>query len=302
MNQHESSIPSSRSPQVIGEFPCTQTQLRCWVLDQLQPGNPALNVAVRWEIRRTFKASTIEAAFRRIIQRHEILRTRFIERQGNPYQQVVDAVDFKLSVIDLRNMPADQREQRILSIGEETASAPFDLSRAGLFRVTLLMVENMRAFLLITAHQTCFDGWSIRVLGRELGEIASAMEAGRVPVLPELPLQYGDFAMWQQEYLSSYGFEAEKSFWKETLAGAPYFEVPSDHPRPAIKTVNGTIMSAVKSVEFGERLEAAARDHKVSLFAYGVAVVSAVLNRVTGSTDILFGTQIAGREQSDLDR
>ena len=301
MNQHESSIPSSRSPQVIGEFPCTQTQLRCWVLDQLQPGNPALNVAVRWEIRRTFKASTIEAAFRRIIQRHEILRTRFIERQGNPYQQVVDAVDFKLSVIDLRNMPADQREQRILSIGEETASAPFDLSRAGLFRVTLLMVENMRAFLLITAHQTCFDGWSIRVLGRELGEIASAMEAGRVPVLPELPLQYGDFAMWQQEYLSSYGFEAEKSFWKETLAGAPYFEVPSDHPRPAIKTVNGTIMSAVKSVEFGERLEAAARDHKVSLFAYGVAVVSAVLNRVTGSTDILFGTQIAGREQSDLE-
>ena len=301
MNQHESSVSSERSPQVIGEFPCTQTQLRCWVLDQLQPGNPALNVAVRWEIRGNFKASTIEAAFRRIILRHEILRTRFIERHGNPYQQVVDTVDFKLSVIDLRNMPADQREQRILSIGEETASAPFDLSRAGLFRVSLLMVENMRAFLLITAHQTCFDGWSIRVLGRELGEIASAMEAGRVPTLPDLALQYGDFAMWQQEYLSSYGFEAEKSFWKETLAGAPYFEVPSDHPRPVIKTVNGTIMSAVKSEEFGKRIEAAARDHKVSLFAYGVAVVSAVLNRVTGSKDILFGTQIAGREQSDLE-
>ena len=301
MNQNESPVISASSPRIIGEFPCTQTQLRCWVLDQLQPGNPALNVAVRWEIRGNFKAATIEAAFRRIIQRHEILRTRFIERQGSPCQQVFDAVDFKLSVIDLRNVPADQREQRILSIGEETASAPFDLSRAGLLRVTLLMVENMRAYLLITAHQTCFDGWSIRVLGRELGEIASAMEAGRVPALPELPLQYGDFAMWQQEYLSSYGFEAEKSFWKETLTGAPYFEVPSDHPRPAIKTVNGTIMSAVKSVEFGERMEAAARDHKVSLFAYGVAVVSAVLNRVTGSQDILFGTQIAGREQSDLE-
>lgn len=301
MNQNESPVSSASSPQIIGEFPCTQTQLRCWVLDQLQPGNPALNVAVRWEIRGNFKASTIEAAFRRIIQRHEILRTRFIERQGSPNQQVLDSVDFKLSVIDLRNMPADQREQRILSIGEETASARFDLSRAGLFRVTLLMVENMRAFLLITAHQTCFDGWSIRVLGRELGEIASAIEAGRIPALPQLPLQYGDFAMWQQEYLSSYGFEAEKSFWKETLTGAPYFEVPSDHPRPVIKTVNGTIMSAVKSIEFGERIEAAARAHKVSLFAYGVAVVSAVLNRVTGSEDILFGTQIAGREHSDLE-
>eukprot|EP01032_Pedospumella_encystans_P003596 gene3596-4258_t len=131
--------------------------------------------------------------------------------------------------------------------------------------------------------------------------MASAIEAGRAPVLPGLPLQYGDFALWQQEYLSSYGFEAERSFWKETLSGAPYFEVPSDHPRPAVKTTNGNIISAAKPVEFGERIEAAARDHKVSLYAYGVAVVSAVLHRVTGAEDILFGTQIAGREQSDLE-
>lgn len=286
---------------VIGEFPCTQTQLRCWVLDQLQPGNPALNVAVRWEIQGSFKASTIEAAFRKIIERHEILRTRFVDRRGRPCQQVLETVDFKMAVIDLRNMSADQREQRILSIGEETASAPFDLTRGGLFRVTLMMVENNRAFILITAHQTCFDGWSIRVLGRELGEIASAMDAGRAPNLPELPLQYGDYALWQQEYLASYGFETEKAFWKEKLADAPYFEVPSDHPRSQIKSTNGNIISAVKPLEFAERIETAARDHKVSLYAYGVAVVSAALHRFTGTEDILFGTQIAGREQSDLE-
>ena len=302
MNQIENTTAfAATDAKVIGEFPCTQTQLRCWVLDQLQPGNPALNVAVRWEIRGAFKTATIEAAFRKIIQRHEILRTRFIERRGRPYQQVLDAVDFKMSVIDLRNMPADQREQRILSIGEETASAPFDLGKGGLFRVALLMVENNRAFILITAHQTCFDGWSIRVLGRELGEIASAIDAGRVPDLPELPLQYGDFALWQQEYLSSYGFEAEKTFWKEKLVGAPYFELVSDHPRSLVKSTNGNILSAVKGLEFGERIEKAARDHKVSLYAYGVAVVSAALHRFTGAEDILFGTQIAGREQSDLE-
>lgn len=302
MNQIENTAGfTGADAKVIGEFPCTQTQLRCWVLDQLQPGNPALNVAVRWEIRGAFKTATIEAAFRKIIQRHEILRTRFIDRRGSPYQQVLDAVDFKMSVIDLRNMPVDQREQRILSIGEETASAPFDLGKGGLFRVALLMVENNRAFILITAHQTCFDGWSIRVLGRELGEIASAIEAGRTPDLPELPLQYGDFAMWQQEYLSSYGFEAEKTFWKEKLVGAPYFELASDYPRSQVKSTNGNIMSAVKTGEFGERIEKAARDHKVSLYAYGVAVVSAALHRFTGAEDILFGTQIAGREQSDLE-
>lgn len=286
---------------IVGEFPCTQTQLRCWVLDQLNPGNPALNVAVRWEIRGVFKASMIEAALRRIIQRHEILRTRFVERDGSPYQEVVESIDFRLSVIDLRNMPAEQREQRILSIGEETASAPFDLSQPGLIRVSLLIVENERAFLLITAHQSCFDGWSIRVLGREVGEIAAAIDAGRAPDLPELPLQYGDFALWQKAYLDSYGFETEKTFWREQLVGAPYFEVPSDHPRRAQKTNNGNIMSVAKPLEFGERIENAARANRVSLYSYGAAVMSAMLHRFTGVADVLFGTQIAGRDHSDLE-
>ena len=302
MNQMGSITPSpDATTAIVGEFPCTQTQLRCWVLDQLNPGNPALNVAVRWEIRGVFKASTIEAALRRIIQRHEILRTRFVERDGSPYQQVVESTDFRLSVIDLRNMPAEQREQRILSIGEETASAPFDLSQPGLIRVSLLIVENERAFILITAHQSCFDGWSIRVLGREVGEIAAAIDAGRAPDLPELPLQYGDFALWQKAYLDSYGFEAEKTFWREQLVGAPYFEVPSDHPRKKQKTNNGNIMSVAKPLEFGERIENAARANRVSLYSYGAAVMSAMLHRFTGATDVLFGTQIAGRDHSDLE-
>lgn len=302
MSQMENTtVASGSEPGLIAEFPCTQTQLRCWVLDQLKPGNPALNVAVRWEIRGNFKASTIEAALRRIIQRHEVLRTRFVERAGRPYQQVVEAVDFRMSVIDLRNMPAAQREQRILSIGEETASAPFDLGKPCLFRVTLLMVENDRAFILITAHQSCFDGWSIRVLGREVGEIAAAIDAGRQPVLPDLPLQYGDFALWQDEYLGSYGFETEKTFWKEQLGNAPYFEVPTDHPRQAIKSNNGNILSVVRPADFGERIERAAREQRVSLYGYGAAIMSAMLHRFTGAKDILFGTQIAGRDHSDLE-
>ena len=287
--------------EIIGEFPCTQTQLRCWILDQLNPGNPALNVAVRWEIRGAFKASTIEAAFRKVIQRHEILRTRFIERDGQPYQQAVDRIDFRMSVIDLRSMPAEQRQTRILSIGEETAQAPFDLDTPGLFRVSLLMAENDRGFLLITAHQSCFDGWSIRVLGREVGEIAAAIDAGRTPTLPELPLQYGDYALWQQEYLQSYGFETEKTFWRERIAGAPYFEVTPDHPRGPVKTNHGNILSVAQPVAFGERMDAAARAHRVSQYSYGAAIVSAMLYRLTNAPTVMFGSQVAGREHTDLE-
>ncbi|MGG6896914.1 condensation domain-containing protein [Rhizobium sp. BR 315] len=288
-------------PQIIGEFPCTQTQLRCWILDQLNPGNPALNVAVRWEIRGNFKASTLEAAFRKVIQRHEILRTRFIERGGQPFQQAVSDVNFKMSVIDLRGMPLEQRQARILSIGEETAQAPFDLSTPGLFRVTLLMAENERGFLLITAHQSCFDGWSIRVLGREVGEIAAAIDAGRAPVVPELPLQYGDYALWQQEYLQSYGFETEKTFWRDMLQGAPYFEVSPDRPRGQVKTNRGNILSIVQPPVFTDRMDAAARAHRVSQYSFGAAVLSAALHRLTEAQTVLFGSQIAGREHSDLE-
>ncbi|PZM07425.1 condensation domain-containing protein [Rhizobium tubonense] len=286
---------------LVGEFPCTQTQLRCWILDQLNPGNPALNVAVRWEIRGTFKAANIEAAFRKVIQRHEVLRTRLVETDGKPVQQVVEQIDFRMAEIDLRNMAPEQRQKRILSIGEETAQAPFNLGKAGLFRVSLLMVENDFGVLLITAHQSCFDGWSIRVLGREVGEIAAAIDAGRAPVLPELPLQYGDYALWQQEYLESYGFEMEKTFWREKLVGAPYFEVPPDHPRASVKTNHGDIVSVAQPIEFSERMDAAARKHRVSQYAYGAAIASVVLRRFTQADTVLFGSQVAGREHADLE-
>ncbi len=300
MKETNNTAPATEAT-VIAEFPCSQTQLRCWILDQLKPGNPALNVAVRWEIRGAFRSSTLEAAFRTVIQRHEILRTRFVEVGGRPCQQVVDQVDFRMSVIDLRNVPVDQRDQRILSIGEETARAPFDLSSPYLFRVSLLMVENERGFLLITAHQSCFDGWSIRVLGREVGEIASALDAGRQPAVPELPLQYGDFSLWQQEYLGSYGFETEKSFWREQLTGAPYFEVVPDTPRGPVKTSRGNILSVNNTGDFSERIDAAARAHRVSLYSFGAAVVSALLQRYTGKNTVMFGSQVAGRDETDLE-
>uniref|UniRef100_UPI0025E33F01 condensation domain-containing protein n=1 Tax=uncultured Nitratireductor sp. TaxID=520953 RepID=UPI0025E33F01 len=287
--------------EIVGEFPCTQTQLRCWFLNRLSPGNPALNVAVRWEIRGDFRTESIEEAFRQTIARHEILRTRFVETAGQPMQQVVRAVDFRMPVIDLRHVPADQREARIQSISKETAAAAFDLGRPGLLRVTLLMVENRRGFILITAHQSCFDGWSIRVLGREVGELTAAIDAERPARLPELALQYGDFALWQNEYRNSYGFETEKIYWREQLRDAPYFEIRPDRPRGRVKTSRGEIVSTALPLEFGERIEAAARAHKVSLFSFGAAVMSATLQHYSGDREILFGTQIAGRDDVDLE-
>ncbi|GGE97170.1 condensation protein [Stappia taiwanensis] len=286
---------------VVARFPCSQSQLRWWILDQLEPGNPAYNIAICWTLRGAFNAGSIEAAFAWVIERHEILRTRFTDANGRPMQEVVDKVPFKMSVIDLRRVTEEQRDKRMKSISAFMAKAPFDLNLPGLIRASLLLLDNDHAVLLTTVHHIVFDGWSIRVLGREIGEIASALDAGREPELPELPLQYGDYTLWQEEYLKSRKFHAETAFWRDKLGDGHYFEVPPDKPRPALRTNHGEVVSIRKPLDFGTRMEAAARDLQVSQFVLGIAVLSALLHRFTGEETILVGAQIAGRDDVDLE-
>ncbi|HVK81164.1 MAG TPA: condensation domain-containing protein, partial [Verrucomicrobiae bacterium] len=205
-------------------LPVTPAQERCWFLNKLRPGTPSLNVSVRWEIAGRFPAALVEQAFKQIIERHEILRTRFVEIDGQPQQEVLDNVPFKLSVVDLTMLPEDKRVAQMNEIGLREAMAPFDLLEAPLIRVVLVQLEEERAGLMLTIHQSAFDGWSIRVLGRELGQIGAALCEGRPANLPELPLQYGDYALWRQECLSGGALDAETAFWRNKLEGAPYFE------------------------------------------------------------------------------
>ncbi|WP_145108791.1 condensation domain-containing protein [Cereibacter sediminicola] len=286
---------------VVARFPATATQLRFWFLDQMTPGTPALNVAVRWELRGQVLPSSIEAAFQRVVDRHEILRTRLVEEDGQLMQEVAAAVRFRLSVVELRVAAGEDPSERIEAIAQETGAVPFDLAKPGLMRATLVRLSPERAMLLIVAHHVCFDGFSIRVLGHEIGTIAEAIEAGREPDLPELPLQYGDYALWQQEYLACGVLEEDGAYWKAQLADAPYFEIEADFPRASRRGTAAAMTSVVLPPSFGERLEAEAKRREVSVFAYGTAVLSACLARFTGQTDILIGTQVASRNDVDLE-
>ena len=173
-------------------LPCSASQERCWFLDQMNPGTPALNVAIRWNVTGRFTAAAFEAAFRAVIARHEILRTRFVAVNGRPMQQVTDRVAFHLSEIDIRTTARADQDDRVDAIAIENASLPFDLTQPNPIRATLIRLAEGHAILAITVHQICFDGWSIRVLGREVGTYAAAFAAGTEAALDELPLQYGD--------------------------------------------------------------------------------------------------------------
>lgn len=293
------SAPSAADETLI--FPCTASQLRAWFMNQLDPGTPALNVALRWELRGRFDPRTIEAAFQKIIARHEILRTRFVEVEGAPQQEVQPTVPFRMSLIDLSQLAEAEQKGRIVEIGRSAASQSFDLASPPLIRVTLARLSESRAMLFPTIHQIAFDGWSIKVLGRELGVIASSLDARIEPELPELPIQYGDFARWQQAYFASTAFQAEIDYWRAKLADAPYLEIPPDRPRPAKSSGHGDMVSMVLPKELGERFEALAQRRNDSHFSVGSAAIATALHSLSGSDDIVIGTQVAGRNDVDLE-
>ncbi|MCI0736569.1 MAG: condensation domain-containing protein [Beijerinckiaceae bacterium] len=282
-------------------MPCSSSQQRCWFIHSLSPGSSVLNIALRWEIKGRFEVSTLERAFQTIIDRHEILRTRFIDRDGELVQEVASEVDFRIQVIDMTNMAEEKQAGEAEALGRRDAQLPFDLGQLPLIRVTLLRLSPDRGILLITTHEIVFDGWCIRLLAHEVGTIAQALEANRAADLPDLPLQYGDYCAWQKEYFASGGVERETAYWTSKLAGVPYFEIPPDHERAAQPTYQGEIIAAQLPPALGAKMEAEARKRNVTPFTFGCAVIGAMLHRYTGETDVVFGTQIAGRDEIDLE-
>jgi hypothetical protein len=220
------------------DFPCSVAQERFWLLDRLEPGNPSYNVAVRWRLEGHIAADLLERAWREIIARHEILRTRFLEIEAKPVQRVASHSTFKLVEIDLSSLAEAARAEEGDRIGLIEARAPFDLSTGPLLRVVLLRHSPTSAVILVTTHQIVSDGWSIGVMAREMGAIYQALSIGAPPSLEPLSIQYGDYAEWQLEWLRQRGIEAETAYWSRQLREVAPFEVVADRPRPTVPTTN----------------------------------------------------------------
>ncbi|MGH6863354.1 MAG: condensation domain-containing protein, partial [Methylocella sp.] len=224
-----------------------------------------------------------------------------MEKDGEPAQEVASHLDFHLAVVDLTAIPEAKRLDEAMALGRREAHVPFDIGQLPLLRVTLLRLSADHGFLLLTTHEIAFDGWCIRLLAHEFGTIAEALEANRAYDLPELPLQYGDYCRWQKQYFASAGFEAQIAYWKSKLAEAPYFEIVPDHARPPESAYRGEILAAGLAPALGNKLEDAARKHNLTPFAFGCAVIGAMLHRYTSETDVVFGTQIGGRDEVDIE-
>jgi non-ribosomal peptide synthetase component F/thioesterase domain-containing protein len=283
------------------DFPCSVAQERFWLLDRLEPGNPAYNVAVRWQLEGAVDTALLEQAWNEILARHEILRTRFLEIDGKPVQRVQAQAALRISEIDLESLAPEARAAEGDRIGLIEARAPFDLGTGPLIRVVLLRHSATLAVILVTTHQMVADGWSIGVMAREMGLLYEALRAHRAPPFADLAIQYGDYASWQLEWLRQRGTQAEHSYWQRQLQGVQSFEVVPDRLRPAVPTTNGAIASLVLPRELTDRMALLSAAQGVTLFATAVAALCATLARYTGKSSVVIGTQVSERDQVELE-
>jgi thioesterase domain-containing protein/acyl carrier protein len=282
-------------------FPTTVAQRGFWYLDGLDPGNPAYNIAVRFRLEGPLNQGALARAINEIIRRHESLRTAIKEVDGEPVQVVMPSLSIPLPVADLRSVPAADRHQRSEAMATEEARKRFDLSAGPLVRAGLLRLDEQDQVLLVTVHHIISDGWSIGVITRELGALYDAYCRGLDSPLDDLPLQYGDFAVWQERWLASSDLGGQLAYWTRRLSRLPLLEIAPDRPRPATWTSNGHIESTVLSRGLTTTLEEWARGRGHTFFMLAAAVLKVLIGRETGREDVFVGTLTAGRSRVELE-
>lgn len=281
--------------------PCSPAQDRYWRLDAADPGTPSLNVSVKWRIRGHLDAGLAQEAFQAILARHAALRTSFRNVDGEPVQVIAGHVPFKLSEIDLSGLPMDDRQPEADRIGAMEARKSFDLETAPLLRATLLRLSRSEAILLVTAHHIVSDGWSMGLISKDFVNAYQALDRGLRPVLPPLPQHYPDFAEASLEALASGALRHEEDYWRTRLAGLRRVEVPPDRPRPAGRSADGASTARLLPRALTGRLAELARGEGTTFFVAVCAVLVALLHGRTGARDIAVSTQMAGRDEVEME-
>jgi non-ribosomal peptide synthetase component F len=291
----------SRTPR-DGDLPLSFAQQRLWFLNQFEPDNASYNMHAGIRLRGLLDVAALETALGGLAERHEALRTTFDAAQGRARQVVHGHLDVPLSVVDSSGGDRDAQASDVRRRSDEEARRPFDLVRGPLLRAVLLRLSPEDHVLLLTMHHILSDGWSMGILIRDLAELYTAACSGRPAVLPELPVQYADFARWQRERLRGARLESELTYWKRQLAGLPPpLPLPLDRPRPGARSHRGAVRRFTVPDDLSQGVRALGRREGTTLFMTLLAGFQAQLHHYTGRTDVVLGTDVAGRTRPELE-
>ena len=284
-----------------GRLPLSYAQQRLWFLDQYEKGQANYNIPLAVKLSGSgVSVEAIGAVFKELVNRHETLRTVFGMQEGEPRQVIHEQLEVHVGFEDLQGQPDVQEPVRERIVRE--ARKPFDLEAGPLLRVSLLRLGVEENVLLLTVHHIISDGWSMGVLINDVAQIYKAQRKGEQVDLPELPIQYADYAVWQRERLQGGYLQEQLGYWKGQLHGAPaLLELPLDRPRPAVQTYRGASVGFALSKELTVRLKELSQAQGATLFMVLQAAFAVLLHRYSGQDDISVGTPIAGRERAELE-
>ncbi len=288
------------------ELPLSFAQKRLWFLEQLERGSSTYNMQSAVYLNGHLDIQALEQSFNELLRHQEVLRTSFEKFNGVPVQVIAPSVSIYLPIIDLSEISQEKQFVKVQQSILEEAQRPFDLAKGPLLRVSLLRLGEESYVLLLVMHHIISDGWSIGILIREFSALYAAFVKGepslqdaflpqRGTPLPELPIQYADFAYWQNQWLQGEVMEKNLSYWKQQLANLPVLELPTDYPRPEIQTFRGTRQHLELPKELCEEIKALSRREGVTLFMTLVAVFKTLMHYCTKQDDIVVGTDVANR-------
>jgi len=281
--------------------PLSFGQQRLWFLNQLEPESPAYNESRALHVTGSLNLGALKKALNDIVARHEILRTTIITVDGTPRQVIADSRTVETPVVDLRARPVSERDTETERLINEKIRKPFDLSRDLMLRVLLLRLADQEHILLIVKHHIASDAWSSGILWQELAALYKAFVCGESPGLPELSIQYADFASWQRNWLQGKVLENQLSYWKRQLTGITPLRLPTDRPRSELKNRTSARECLTLPENLCESLKDLSREEGVTLFMTLLAGFQTLLHRYTQQEDIVVGCPIAGRTRHEIE-
>ena len=283
-------------------LPLSFAQQRLWFLDQLDPDSPLYNAPWTIRMKGSLDHEGLEAALNELVRRHEVFRTTFTSVQGEPFQIIAAEWKVKVATGDISDVPAANRESEVQRLVLEEVRRPFNLQTGPVFRATLLKLDAEEHVLLLNSHHIANDGWSLWQFIKDLGTAYEAICEGRPSALPELPIQYGDFAVWQRNWMSGGVLEKQLAYWKKQLEGAPdTLELPTDYVRPAVLSYQGSVERLLCPKSLADKLNKFSRGENATLYMTLLAAYQVLLYRYTGQDDMVIGSPIANRTRTDTE-
>ena len=288
--------------EVVSPVPLSYAQELLWLLSQVFDDGIAYNAPGAFHLEGELDLDLLQRALDALVDRHEVLRTTYSVIDGLPMQVIVPSAPVELNVVDLRSLPADDRDAEAQRILKNESRFAFDLESGPVLRPTVIRLADDEHILMLVLHHVATDGWSRSVLYHDLTVLYETLRDGRAPSLPPLAIQYADYAVWQRKWLEGGIVDSQLEYWKRKLRGAPSrLDLPTDFQRPPVRSYIGDQISVILDMESREGLRAVARRSDATLFVALLAAFATLLQRYSGQDDVVVGTPFAGRNRTELE-